>query len=65
MGYRGPRVWCRAWPRVADRRGLALTADSLVVTDPAKKTLFSTSARETVIGSDKVVLSAAAGVSVK
>ena len=36
-----------------------------MVTDPAKKTLFSTSARETVIGSDKVVLSAAAGVSVK
>ena len=37
----------------------------MVVTDSNKKTLFSSSGRETVIGSDRVILSAQAGVSVK
>ena len=37
----------------------------MVVTDSNKKTLFSSSGRETVIGSDRVIVSSQAGVSVK
>ena len=49
----------------SDKAGFRITADSMVVTDSNKKTLFSSSGRETVIGSDRVILSAQAGVSVK
>lgn len=48
-----------------EKAGFRVTADQMVVTDSNKKTLFSSSGRETVIGSDRVILSAQAGVSVK
>ena len=51
--------------RYSDKGGFRVTADKMVVTDSNKKTLFSSSGRETVIGSDRVILSAQAGVSVK
>ena len=51
--------------RYSDKAGFRVTADKMVVTDSNQKTLFSSSGRETVIGSDRVILSAQAGVSVK
>ena len=51
--------------RYSEKAGFRVTADKMVVTDSNKKTLFSSSGRETVIGSDRVILSAQAGVSVK
>ena len=51
--------------RYSEKAGFRVTADKMVVTDSNKKTLFSSSGRETVIGSDRVILSAQVGISVK
>jgi len=50
---------------ILDKNGLQVTAGKFSLSDPSKKTLFSSSRGETIIGSDKVILSASAGVSVK
>ena len=50
---------------LSDKSGFRVRADKMVVTDSNKKTLFSSSGRETVIGSDRVIVSSQSGVSVK
>ena len=49
----------------SDNSGLKVRAGMFELTDPNDRVLFSSSPRETVIGSDKVRLTGPAGLTVK